>query len=374
MRTKMPKITPSSFAAFLATTLTLLILGNGNKASVVNGQIYGLSCGWNFCCGLDEQQQGGGGGSVVGCWGDNNKGQLAAPSSSDVCDFFDRVAARTEHACGYNLDKNDTVSCWGNDEVGQASPPGDLGPIKFLAGGRSHTCAIRSEDDQLVCWGGDGLASKPPDDLGPVETFAACLQTCAVRADDGAVRCFGDDNSVGQLDPPSVDDIGRVVHVTVGADYGCAIRQDDETVVCWGNNTGPGELHDPPAAANEDGFETISAAAYHTCGVLRSGAVLCWGDNAAGQSDVPADLGNAYEVAAGESHKCAIKSDATAECWGSNEFGQTSPIPTWALQADVFNDPDDGEESATSSAPRSKLLLFAGFTLALPLFVSCYCM
>ena len=70
-------------------------------------------------------------------------------------------------------------------------------------------------------------------------------------------------------------------------------------------------------------FDSISAGAWHTCGVRTDGAVVCWGDNNYGKSDAPG--GSFASVSAGSQHSCGVRSDGAAVCLGSNSDGQSDP-------------------------------------------------
>ena len=81
--------------------------------------------------------------------------------------------------------------CFGDNMQGQCNAPPDLGPVKTVAAGLSHTCAVKA-DGELVCFGDnmDGQCDVPPD-LGPVKAVAAGLyHTCSVKV-DGELVCFG---------------------------------------------------------------------------------------------------------------------------------------------------------------------------------------
>jgi alpha-tubulin suppressor-like RCC1 family protein len=87
---------------------------------------------------------------------------------------------------------------------------------------------------------------------------------------------------------------------------------------------------DPPIA--------ITAANYHTCTLLRSGAIYCWGSNSTGQlgnGTFQAQLGSvkviglplsAGSLAAGTAvaggHTCAALADSSVWCWGDNFSGE----------------------------------------------------
>ena len=98
------------------------------------------------------------------------------------------MVAQNAHADGF-------VRCWGRNTGGQCNTPADLGPCSSVAGGSSHTIALRS-DGFVRCWGrnNDGQCN-PPGDLGPCSSVAGgSYHTIALRI-DGSVRCWGDNGS-----------------------------------------------------------------------------------------------------------------------------------------------------------------------------------
>ena len=54
-----------------------------------------------------------------------------------------------------------------------------------------------------------------------------------------------------------------------------------------------------------------------------AGLIAGWGAGNAGQTQLPANVGNARAIAAGESHSLALKSDGTVVAWGQNDYHQT---------------------------------------------------
>jgi len=87
----------------------------------------------------------------VRCWGRNSNGQLGRGDTSTV----------------------------GDNEAPNTSAPLTFGaPVKSIAGGASHTCALLT-DSRVICWGGNGVGQ-----LGHGDTIE-----------------IGDDEPVGQGTP-----------------------------------------------------------------------------------------------------------------------------------------------------------------------------
>ena len=92
-------------------------------------------------------------------------------------------------------------------------------------------------------------------------------------------------------------------------------------------------------------FATLSAGAYHTCGVTTTGAAYCWGDNSHGQLGTGSISTSALPVAVaggltfsmlttGGWHTCGLTTGGAAYCWGANLEGElgdgsttSSPVP-----------------------------------------------
>ncbi len=119
-------------------------------------------------------------------------------------------------------------------------------------------------------------------------------------------------SGVLRSDDPSV--VGATV--SAGAFHSCGVRTDG-TVACWGYNA-DGRAS-PPAAT----FTQVSAGYGHTCGVRTDGSLACWGNNWIGQATPPA--GTFTQVSGGARHTCGVRTDGTLACWGNNDYGQATP-------------------------------------------------
>ena len=320
------------------------------------------------------------------CWGSGGSGQLGTGGGGDrfTPGFVSgltgaiQVSAGSFHTCALLADG--TAKCWGRNQEGQvgdgvSSAPrnvptavSQLTQATAIAGGNSHTCAIRS-DGTMRCWGlntsgqlGDGTINFHLDAgtavvgiSNAVELTAGFVHTCAVDV-SGAPRCWGG-NAVGQLGngttnpsnvpnsvPVTVTGIAGTVSgraIVAGFGFTCA-RRGNGTAACWGKDNS-GELGDSSAfeSSADPGpvFETadvlaLAAGEDHACALRSTGNILCWGNNSAGQlgdGDLTSQglpntvLGitqQAVGIAAGSRHTCAVMTDGTARCWGANTFGQ----------------------------------------------------
>ncbi|MBT7080241.1 MAG: RCC1 repeat-containing protein, partial [Chloroflexi bacterium] len=281
------------------------------------------------------------------------------------------------------------VKCWGLNDYGQlgdgstddSETPVEVSGIDGSSAvatgiglGDYHACALL-DDGSVKCWGyndtgqlGDGTTddSETPVDVSSIDgsTYTATAIaiggefSCALL-DTGAVKCWGN-NSSGQLGDGSTDDsetpvdVGGIdgstytaTSISAGYEYACALLSDG-SLKCWGDNN-YGQLGDGSTDTSEtpvdvtgiDGSTAVAtavtAAEYHTCTLLSTGAVKCWGDNSYGQlgdgstdeSHTPVDVsgidGSTYtaiRVTAGGNSACAVLEDGSTYCWGNNDYGQ----------------------------------------------------
>ena len=267
-------------------------------------------------------------GTAVRCWGWNAYGQLGTGDFDDRAtpalalgptDAYAALATGDIHTCVAT--ESGAVGCWGDNEYGQLgngqagcdpdapercrspSPvavPGLRG-VKQLTAGVGFTCALTGTG-AVSCWGGRfGTRPSPIPGLGSGVTgiSAGNGHMCAVTA-AGAVKCLGDDE-FGELGD------GR---------------------------SGIGKQALTPVTVIAKGAAAIGAGWDHTCVVTTKGAIACWGRNAHGEvgdgttrlrsRPVPV-LGpdsDASEVVGGYGYTCARLHEVQIYCWGFNQFGR----------------------------------------------------
>ena len=180
----------------------------------------------------------------VRCWGLNDSGQLGNgatgtlgddPGELPVADVeLGGVAVELAVGLNFNCARMATgdVRCWGLNDFGQlglgnttniGDDPGEMppasvalgGPAKSIIPGFSHTCALRSDDNTVRCWGkndfgqlglgntntiGDGPGEMPPADAkigGPALAVfggSGSGHSCAMLA-GMKLRCWGANGS-----------------------------------------------------------------------------------------------------------------------------------------------------------------------------------
>lgn len=125
--------------------------------------------------------------------------------------------------------------------------------------------------------------------------------------------------------------------VSVGFTHACGVTTAG-VAYCWGDNY-TGSLGDgtmwttglsPVPVAGGLTFASVSASAFHTCGVTTTGAAYCWGEGSLGDGSgnlslVPVAVAGGLtfaSVSAGSTHNCGVTTGGAAYCWGGNYYGE----------------------------------------------------
>lgn len=283
----------------------------------------------------------------LNCWGRNSLGQLGNSYAGDIADsvvpnFVVGMTNVTAYSAGGDTScavSQGLVSCWGDNEYGQlAAPTVGIGDYRTTATevagidsvidvsvGRHHVCALR-EDRSVWCWGRNNAHQ------------------------------INDTEAALVIQPALIPLSKPIANIDTSADHTCALDTEG-TIWCWGNNQS-GQLSVvgesirtvqkvdgiPPAASLVTGDQ-------HSCALDKSGTVWCWGNNEQGQMGVPigaeavnlppmqvANLSGVRTIAAGGERTCALRNSGEVWCWGENETGQlgVSPNPNRHVPAIVM--------------------------------------
>jgi len=347
------------------------------------------------------------------CWGYNWKSQLGnAPattaSSTPIAALISfggtnapiQLKIGGSHTCVLTLDG--LVYCWGynaNGQMGttatggaagegptQTAIPAAAAPVRQIAAGNSHTCAIGAN---LVtyCWGRNSsyelayqtsaVASLPtptaitnlPAGVVMTKLAAGRFYTCGIGS-NGRLYCWGG-NDINQL--ANTTNVGTSTTIPtplrallpsgvkprqVTADFNttCVSTTPVYNAYCWGRNdygtlgnstnSGTSTISTTPLPVayptdTVNGYYVLRSGGSHTCAIADNGKLYCWGRNDKGQlgigsTDTDAhntpllvDIANVTrvtDVQPGENHTCALVNTASATgllyCWGDNTYGQ----------------------------------------------------
>jgi alpha-tubulin suppressor-like RCC1 family protein len=312
------------------------------------------------------------------CWGYNTNGQLGngsqmkAPTLGQVSGggTFITLAAGANTVCGIAQASDGTLSrsCWGDNSDGQLGDGtgGELLEVRQIgsdkwdsvAAGGYVSCAIKSTEHGLYCWGNEplsGLPTQTPLRIGTdgdwTEVSVSDVGTvCGVRGGN-AVYCWGQ-NENGECGVVSTTNpVTAPTQVTVSgktfasvhtiAETTCALDTASE-LYCWGSNrlsslgsgsTTPMATSTPTLVAGGISWQSAFTGGDegYTCGITAGGQMYCFGDNSSGQClvggmqsyDAPllvsstVTFTSAYGLSARST--CAVgQTNGGVYCWGEN--------------------------------------------------------
>ncbi len=321
------------------------------------------------------------------CWGNNEYGQLGdgtstnrltpvpvlgLPADKKILDF----SAGGNHTCAILEDKS--LWCWGRNKEGQLGRGvfaggaivdpmrvSDLDSVERVSAGWYHTCAIRSTDKSLWCWGNSAA--------GQVGSGGSVAGTNWPAADDPPEPHYNVPQAV--LAPSAASGQFRdVVWVSAVDRNTCAVTSDGK-VYCWGRGKfgalGNGEkdstsspVRAGPLTAGFDVAKVVGGQ-MHSCALAKDGSkVWCWGANDNGQLGlglppsestfgqptlVPLPAGKkAVDLVGGTINSCVLFEDGILHCWGQNNYGQVGNRST------LGDDTGVGTPTAVTAAENRK--------------------
>ncbi|MFC4301973.1 S-layer homology domain-containing protein [Cohnella boryungensis] len=226
-----------------------------------------------------------------------------------------QIAGGNSHSLALKADG--TVVAWGGNNQSQSTVPAGLADVVSIAAGFEHSLALKA-DGTVVAWGYnvDGRSTVPAGLVDAVSIAAGSEHSLALKA-DGTVVAWGD-NDIGQITVPG--GLADVISIAAGAYHSLALRSDG-TVVAWGGINNSGERSVPAGLAD---VVSIAAGHVHSLALKADGTVVAWGHNGNGRSTVPAGLTDVVSIAAGNDFSLALKADGTAVAWGGNDNGQST--------------------------------------------------
>ena len=345
-----------------------------------------VSAGRVHTCALDND-------GAVHCWHfgtvipSDNWASVVSPTFADGSALIlSAIDTYSSHNCGIRKDAGNEgkAFCWGHNASGQSAVPSEHSNSTFrqISAGYFRTCGILDgengqTDGEAVCWGDSSTGfngSLTPPAGATFDTISAGYkQNCGVLDGQGGqtagrLECWGHSQSSMIMGHPT--DL-TFQSVSVAKQHACGVKTDD-TVACWGienepDDTGAHRVKAPdygqaeiPAHLRDATFSAVSAARYHTCGILdgqsgqTAGAVACWGAENADDSAGPAhfDYGQTRPPGAfdysltldwpekgtaifdtGVFFNCVLTDDADIACWGNIGQGSTPSFITGPFQS-----------------------------------------
>jgi alpha-tubulin suppressor-like RCC1 family protein len=242
--------------------------------------------------------------------------------------------------------------------TGDGDPIPPPGSWFMVASGGDHSCAIRSSDFSLWCWGsnsggalglGVDVAQKGAPELvssamwSVVSTHSSASSYLVTPGQSGSGGGGGGgttNGTGGAPRPPTPPGIGGAgtASSTLG-EVTCGI-QNDGSLWCWGANAngmvGNGMTLDqyvPMQIAPGQIWTAVSVGGRHVCAIDGDAVMWCWGDGSSGQLGtgistqqlVPTRVSSTAAwtaVTTGDSFTCGLDSNSIAWCWGQGGYGQ----------------------------------------------------
>jgi alpha-tubulin suppressor-like RCC1 family protein len=318
------------------------------------------STGRAYCWGQDDYGKLGNGAGA---------GVSLVPSVVSSTVVFKEISAEFHHTCAIRA--NDSrIMCWGRAAENGVGTGLDYqvptlinNPSAFthVSAGYSHSCAIRANDSRILCWGlgtdgalGDGSTGDhaSPVLINSTAAFKAVAAnhflSCAIRSNDSRVLCWGrnikggvgDGTIMNRTSPVLINSTEAYSEVSVGYYFSAAIRARDGAVVVWGycydgrcvDGTTSDYNPNPHLASFTGAFREVSVGDTQTCAIrVNDSRVFCGGWNWKGEvgdgtttqrlSAVAVNNTAAFSsLQVGHTTSCALRAnDSKMFCWGRND-------------------------------------------------------
>ncbi len=236
-----------------------------------------------------------------------------------------------------------SVFGWGSDDQGQVRAPHNLGAVRAIAAGKTHSMALNGEGNVIIWSVMKHKSLRPTLTARDITAIAAGDEFCAVLLRSGRIAIWGKawedlaeknaeklaeskEKEKGKerekkgLPPYSPPDLTNVVKIAAGASRVLALTKEGKlyevlpekgaTPATW--PTGAGLIRE------------IAAGGEQNAAVMLDGSVLAWHRSKPAENTAPRTLADIQTVAVGQNHFLALKRDGTVAAWGNNDNGQTN--------------------------------------------------
>jgi alpha-tubulin suppressor-like RCC1 family protein len=302
------------------------------------GGVTQVAAGFSFSMALKNT------GGVL-AWGNNSSGQCDVPTSAGS--GVARIASNAVGAFALAQKQDGSLVGWGDSGYGVTTIPASAQGATQFACGNNHALAV-TPDGHVVAWGqnddywGQALGSDANGNPITCEGSAATGQQVQVLGqaltnvaqvaggmsfslallNDGHVVGWGSPNAGAAFVPA---DLAGVSGLATTANSCLALKSDGH-VVEWATN-GPIEV-----PSNVRNVTQLAAGYAHRIGLVEGGAAIGWGDNFVGQCNTPpSTLAPCTAITSGQTHALALMPGGEVIGWGSSGSGEIN-IPAAARQ------------------------------------------
>ncbi len=232
------------------------------------------------------------------------------------------------------------VFAWGSDEKGQIGVPYNLGVVRAIAAGKTHSMALAA-DGSVVAWSQMRHKALRPPPLRDVSAIAAGDNFCAALLRNGRLVIWGEaweqlaekeadkttdstEKEKGKekkLRPPySPSALTNVLKIAAGEGHLLALTKEGKLYEVLPDK-GVVLAALPPITSL---IQEIAAGGDHNAVVMLDGSVSAWQRSKPTENIAPKDMANVRAVAVGQDHFLALKRDGTVAAWGRDDKGQAT--------------------------------------------------
>ena len=211
-------------------------------------------------------------------------------------------------------------------------------PDQKIDMGKSHSCAIDKDTNNVYCWGDDMCTTAS--NYGFCDYNLADDVTQSTTGSGQIIPQAADNSHMGDNSTTTPVDVGITGIASIhNSDYStCALNTNRDNVTCWGrfrsNSYGTNNsnsIWNLTWTANQ--IAGLDMTFEGGCALLDNGTVACWGYGRYGEIGdgtraydkaigYPSISSTAVDIASGTTHNCALLSTGAVQCWGRDNNNQ----------------------------------------------------